>query len=83
MAITSTITLTVDDPIPEWKGVDDLPEILTISGSPPAMSGASEEIIDFHCAETVARDGGVGDTNVDPEVFKYEIIENTTYDDQS
>lgn len=83
MAITSTITLTVDDPIPDWKGTDDLPDILTISGDATPISGASTSIIDFHCAETFTRDGGVGDSNIDPEVYKYELIENTKYDDQS
>ena len=83
MAITSTILLTVDNPIPTWKGTDALPDILTISGNPPPLSGATDEIIDFHCAETVSRDGGIGDSDLDPNVYQYEIIENTNYDDQS
>ena len=83
MAITSTILLTVDNPIPDWKGTDALPDILTTSGSPPPLSGASDSIIDFHCAETFTRDGGVKDSNIDPDVYKYELVENTKYDDQS
>jgi hypothetical protein len=83
MPIVSTCFKTIDHPIPIWKGTDDLPDILTISGDPPPLSGAPEELIDFHCAETFSRDMGIMDSDADPAVYKYELVENTKYDDQS
>jgi hypothetical protein len=83
MTISCTILKTIDNPIPVWKGVDDLPDILTISGEAPPISGANDTIIDFHCAETFSRDMGIMDSDADPAVYKYELVENTKYDDQS
>jgi hypothetical protein len=83
MAFTTTIRLTVNNPIPEWKGVDDLPDILTTSGVPYPISGGPEPLIDFHCAETIAKDAKVNDSNPEPEVVKFQLIEGTKYDDQS
>ena len=83
MPITSRRFPTVQEPIPEWKGTEDLPDILTISGQPPEIDSIPETLIDFHCAETTDKDGGIGDSNIDPEVYKYELIEGTKYDDQS
>lgn len=82
MALISRCFLTIEDPIPEWKGTEALPEVLTISGSPPPISGAPDDI-PFHCAETFARDNGIQNTSSDPEVVVYELVENTKYDDQS
>jgi len=69
--------LTVDNPIPTWKGpleTEGFPEILTISASAPPLSGADQTEIDFHCAETISRDGGIIDTDK---------IAGTIFDDQS
>jgi hypothetical protein len=91
MAISSTCYPTIDNPIPEWKGTTQgtwrgvamLPDILTISGDPPPISGAANDIIDFHCAETFDKDGGISNVSVDPDVVKYELVTGTKYDDQS
>lgn len=83
MAIRSKILSTVVNPIPEWKGVEALPDILTISGTTPPISGSECVELDFHCAETFDRDGGIGIVETDPDVIKFEKIENTKYDDQT
>jgi len=72
----SAITLTIDDPIPWWKGPLEsyIPDILTISGDPPPISGSVSQISPFHCAETVAKDGGV---------INFEKTNGTIFDDQT
>lgn len=72
----SEVLLTVDNPIPTWKGPleNGVPAILTISADAPAISGSTETRIDYYCAETFMRDGGVID---------YEKILSTIVDDQS
>jgi len=72
---TSRILKTVDYPIPTWKGPleNDVPEILTIEEEAPPISGASQELIDFHCAETVAKDAGIEN---------FQKVPGTVFDDQ-
>ena len=72
----SDLLLTVDNPIPTWKGPleNGIPEILTISANAPAISGAVDSVIDFHCADTFQHDGGVID---------FEKVPGTIIDDQS
>lgn len=72
----SEILLTIDHPIPTWKGPleNGIPEILTISANPPPISGADDAIIDFHCADTFLHDGGV---------INFEKTLGTIIDDQT
>jgi hypothetical protein len=73
MKIVSYIEMTIDNPIPEWKGVDALPEIITITGEAPPLSGAYFTDLPFHCAETYDRTGGVEN---------FEHVKSNIYDDQ-
>ena len=62
---TSIIYRTIYDPIPTWKGPENTPEMPTVlitAQGPPAISGADTTIVDFHCAETFDRSGGIIDT---------------------
>jgi hypothetical protein len=75
--------LTVDNPIPSWKGPEEngIDEILILQEDAPPISGAVNEELDFHCAETYKKDGGVQKSQ-DTEVVKYEKVVGTKYDDQ-
>jgi hypothetical protein len=81
----SSCVLTVDNPIPTWKGPveNGIPDILILQEDAPGIPGIIEEDIPFHCATTVARDGGISDPEEFPEVVKFEKVEGTKYDDQS
>ena len=72
----STITLTVDDPISTLEGPieNGVPEILTVEKEPVVINPETQEVIPFHCADTVARDGGIED---------FEKVDGTVFDDQS
>ena len=81
---TTTQYRTITDPIPTWKGPleNGIPEILTVDEDAPIIEGIDTVLPDYHCAITVARDGGI-EENSDPEIVKYEKVEGTKYDDQT
>jgi hypothetical protein len=63
---TSTIYRTINNPIPTWKGPEEsgcVPTVLITGGSPPPISGADDTIVDFHCADTFDRTGGIIDSD--------------------
>ena len=74
---TSDILQTYYNKIPTWKDPEEtglVPEILITGAPPPPISGGESEIIDFHCAETFDRDGGIVDL---------EKLAGTIFDDQT
>ncbi len=75
--------LTIDQPIPSWKGPEEngIPNELILFEEAPVISSGNIEEIPFHCAETIKKDGGVG-PNDDEGVVKYEKVVGTKYDDQ-
>ena len=77
MPISSIVTVYPDNLIPDWKNPieNGVPEILVSSGGPPPLSGGPvDELVDFHCAETFDRDGGIIDQ---------EKVLGTIFDDQT
>lgn len=83
--ISSRLVVTVDNPIPSWKGPleNGIPEILVLVEDAPPISGAPElDQIDIYDAITVNKDARIGDKTPDNNIAKFEVISGTKYDDQ-
>ena len=82
--ISSCIVLTVDNPIPSWKGPleNGIDEILVVIEDAPPISGGQLSQIPIYDAITVNKDARIGDKDTSDNITKFEVITGTKYDDQ-